>query len=752
MQSSLLSTQGVMLSVVAGMVVTGSAQAQTTAAPTQPTAAQPTVAQPPGIQPVKTSPPAGAPAAPEEIVVTGTRSDIVASPDRLSFNVGNDLQVQTGTVADALRAVPGVEVDLQGRVSLRGDPGVEIWIDGRPSALLRGDNRGDVLLSMPAGQIQRVEVITNPSAAFSPEGSGGIINLVTRQVRKDARYGTVRATIGTPEAAALSVNGVQSSGPLTVTGDAGYRRTTNDAEATQLRARLDPGTGSFLTSRQESDLDIRNAFGNAKLGVEYDLNKTNRLSTELTYSQGASNVDRVDDFVTQNAAASYDRVSDITFSQRGLNGRASWRRTLPGKDHEFATDLTLFEGKLRRDVDAATTFGAAPQPSYESIRNAIDRTDKGVKLDYKKPVGEDASLNVGYQGSFADNDFDSSGFRGSDLDALLTVPNLTNRFEFDQSIHAVFGTFRFKLGKLDTQAGLRLEQVDTTIDQITDAVSFETDYFRAYPTLNLGYELTGNEQLRGGYSRRVQRPSPQDLNPFTIYIDPQNLRRGNPFLRPEVTDSFEIGWNRRKAGTFYSLTGFYRRARDGVTDILSDVGNGVFLTTRANLATAQRVGAEAVASGRLSKTLTYNLSGTFLWNEIDPRTNGISSSRSGTTGNVRVNMDWQPTAKDFFQLNALYSGKQLLPQGFRLSSGILNLGYRRKINDRLNVLLTAQNVLDTIRQVTLFETATLRDRFEQKGFGRTILFGISYNLGNQGPRKRPEPNFDFQQGGGETPQ
>ena len=255
-----------LLAVAASLLVPAAAHSQTAPArqapPTPPAAATPS-------NPAVTNP--------REIVVTGTRSDVVASPDRMSFNVANDLQAQTGTVADALRAVPGVEVDLQGRVSLRGDPGVQIWIDGRPSALLQGENRGDVLLSMPAGRIQRVEVITNPSAAFSPEGSGGIINLVTQQARKDATYGSVRATAGLPGAGSMSLNGTHSAGPFTLSGDAGYRRMTGDAEGEQQRARLNPATGTFLNSRLDSDLDITNSFRNGRVGAEYDLDKKNRL-------------------------------------------------------------------------------------------------------------------------------------------------------------------------------------------------------------------------------------------------------------------------------------------------------------------------------------------------------------------------------------------------------------------------------------------------------------------------------------------
>lgn len=740
MQTRQLQIHSSLIAVAACLAVPGLAQAQTAPAP-----------------PARSSPEAGPkPGAagdrPNDVVVTGTRSDVVATPDRVSFNVANDLQVQTGTVADALRAVPGVEVDLQGRVSLRGDPGVTILIDGRPSAMLRGESRGDVLLSMPAGQIERVEVMTNPSAALSPEGSGGVINLVTKQVRKDTRSATVRATLGTEGRGALNLSGAHSGSGLTVTGDLGYRRMTGEATATQLRSRLDPVSGAAVTSRQETELDNSNSSRTARLGIEYDLDKKNRVSTELSYRDVGGDVERTDSFVSQNAAASYERESEIDLFQRGLSARASWRRTLPGKEHEFSADLEVETGRFEREVEAVTTF-ASGQPAFERIGNVGKRGEYSVKLDYKKPIGKEGSLNLGYQGNFGDSHFDYSGARGAALGALLPVPGLSNSFEYDQDVHAVFGTFRFPLGKLDVQAGLRLEQVETQIRQITDGLRFERDYFRAYPTLHLGYELAKTDQLRGSYSRRIQRPSPQDLNPYTFYIDPQNVRRGNPALLPEVTDSFELAWQHRKAGNFYSLTGFYRRSSGGVTDILSDLGGGVFLTTRANLATARRAGIELVANGKLSKTLTYNTSGTFLWNEIDPRVGGVSAPRSGTTGTVRTNLTWQPTKKDFFQLNGVYAGKQLLPQGYRSSGGILNLGYRRKVDDRLSLLLTGQNVLDSARQVTVFETPTIRDRFAQRGTGRIVLLGLVYNLGGQSGRKKPEPAFDFQQGGGvETPQ
>ncbi len=687
-----------------------------------------------------------------ELVVKGARSDVIASPDRTSFNVANDLNVQTGTLADALRAVPGVEVDLQGNVSLRGDSGVTILVDGRPSAIMRSDARGDYLLATPASQIERVEVITNPSAAFSPEGSGGVINLVTRQVKRDARFATLRGSIGNEGRAALNTTGAWTKPGLSMTGDLGNRRSNNDGEATQMRSRLD-SAGNLVTSQQDSTLDAVVSSRNGRLGVDYDPDKKNRISGELTYRDGRADSSRADHFTSSDPAASYDRTSDNDAESHGYGVRGSWRRTLPGNGHELVVDASVDKNRFERVLDGATDPTLVTlAPTYEHIRNAGERTDYGFKVDYKKALKDGPSLNIGYELDMNRNEFDYSGARGAAPGALVSVPSLTNRFDFDQAVHAFYGTYAYELGKFQFQPGLRLEQAEITINQVTNGVKIDDDYFRAYPTMHIGYELSAKQTLRASYSRRIQRPSPQDLNPYTLYLDPLNLRRGNPNLRPEVTDSFELAWQKRDGGTFYSLTGFYRTARGGVTDVVQDLGNGVFLSTRANLATAKRAGVEAIANGKLSKKLSYNAAVTFLWNEIDPRFGGVPTPRSGTTGTARVNLTWQPNAKDYFQLNGFYAGKQLVAQGYRESGGMLNFGYRRKFNEKLSLVVTAQNLLDSARQKFVIDTPAIHDRISQKGIGRIFMLTLSYTLGNQGGRRRPDAGIDFDPGAGAVPQ
>lgn len=718
-----------MIAVAAAMLAPGVGHAQTA----------------PQAAPAQTAP--AKPAQDKAIVVTGQRSEVTTAPDRLSFNIANDLQAQNGTVADALRAVPGVEVDLEGNVALRGDRGVTILVDGRPSAMMSGESRATILQSMPASSIERVEVITNPSAAMSPEGSGGVINLVTKQARPGARSGTVRATVANRQSGTLNLNGVISKPGLTVTGDVGYRHFRTEQGAEQDRSRFDAASNSFINSRQDSLQRNTVNFGNGRVGVDYDVDKVNRLSTELSYRDGRFVSKRIDNFTSPISA--YVRDSSATMSNNGGGGRLSWRRTLPGQDHEFVADVEVQRGSFSRDVRAFTTpslpAGAA---SFERIRNAFDSTEFELKLDYKRPMGEGQSLNIGYQYNLDDSGFDFTGARGASFGTLLPVAALTNQFDYRQAIHALYGTFQFQAGKFNFQPGLRLEQVDNQIDQITGGVHAESGYFRVYPTLHAGYELSAKSKLRASYSRRIQRPGAQDLNPYILYVDPQNVRQGNPNLRPEVTDSFEFGWQLRNQGTFYSINAFYRDSSGGVTDVFTDLGGGVFLSSRANLATSRRAGVELLANGKFGKTVTYNASATYFWSKIDPRSAGVSTPRSGSTATVRANLNWQPTSKDYFQLNGFYGGRQLIAQGYRQGMGVLNLGYRRKVNDKFSVLLTVQDVLGTAKQEVFIETPLIRDRFEQRGPGRIFLLSATYNFGNPGGRKQREPGFEFDSGAG----
>ena len=721
-------------SLAAAALAPASAAAQST-----PTAGQPQQ------QP---SPP---PARGQTVTVTGSRPQVIDAPDRLSFNVANDLGAQTGSLADALRNVPGVEVDLEGRVSLRGDPGVTILIDGRPSGQLRGEGRGDALLAMPANSIERVEVITNPSAAMSPEGSGGVLNLITKKQRAAGTTGTVRANAGLEGRGSVSLNMARSRPGLTLSGEASYRRFTNEIIVTQDRERFVTG-GASLLSRQEQFHDNVAQGGNSRFGVEYDLDKTNRLTGEISYRRNQLESDRNERFIGNAAEPGFTRFSDQEMSQRILGLRSSWRKTLPGKEHSFSVDLAHDTGGMNRLLEGRIT-PAAGAAIFERIDNDIDRNETRLKADYKKPMGENRSLNLGYEYEGQNAGFDFIGARGPAVNALVQQANLTNSFDFSQDVHALYGTAQINSGKWEFQPGLRLEQVGLDLFQRTDNARYEQDYFRVYPTLHVGRALSERTKFRASYSRRIQRPGPFELNPYTFYVDARNIQRGNPNLKPEVTDAFETSLQYRKEATFLSLTGFYRRSRDMFTEILQTLPDGVLLQTRANLGRGSRLGADAIINGRLSKTLNYQLSGTVQRIELDPRgITGTFGKVSGVVGSVRGSVNFQPSPKDFLQLSGNYQGKQLIPQGYRLGGGIVNVGYRRKINDQLSLLVTGQNILDSAKQEIVIRTPAFRDRLEFRVRGRAVLLGLAYNFGQGNGRKRQDDRFDFDPGAGSVGQ
>lgn len=719
-----------------------SLSATAAAAQTQPQTPRPATPPAQNQTPAQTAP-AEQESAVDEVVVEARRPDIISASDRMIYNVSNDLQAQTGTIADALRNVPGVEVDLQGNVSLRGDSNVTILIDGRPSGVLSGASRGDALQAMSAAGYERVEVITNPSAAFSPEGSGGIINLVSKPTRQATSNGTVRGQWDGDQRGGVSFSGSRTAGQLTIAGDLGVRRDNREIIVEQNRVR--PGATPALTTVEEGASQglNENEMGQARLALDYNINATDRWSGEISARGISGNNENLETFERANGLGvtsyAYERMSEQGFDNSGVSARSSWRRKFSGDQHEVVADLEFDHNEGERTLDAFTDIQVgAGTDFYEVIRNEQTRDAFGLKVDYTRPMGDRTTLKLGYEGDLTQDDFDSFGSRGATTGTLLPVAALTNEFEYDQTIHAAYFTYDRPYGeKLMAQLGVRVEQVDFELNQITDSIVVNRDYLRAYPTLHLAYDLTDTQKLRGSYSRRIQRPSPQDLNPYTIYQDPQNLRRGNPDLEPEITDSFEAMWQLRSNGTFYSVTGFYRTSEGGVTDVAQDLGGGVVLVTRENLASNDRIGAEFLANGKLGDTLTYNVSGSVYRNDIS--TPGYAD-QSGTTGTVRGSLNWQATPEDFFQLNGFWIGEQVQAQGAREPFGTLNLGYRHKFNDNFSLTVTGSNILDSAEQKVRTDTATFNDRTRVQ-FGQPVWFvGFSYSFG--AGQRRPE-GFDF---------
>ncbi|HEY8573793.1 outer membrane beta-barrel family protein [Phenylobacterium sp.] len=675
----------------------------------------------------------------DEVVVSGAAPDVRTSIDRTSYNVAKDLSSVSGSIADGLRNVPSVEVDVQGNVSLRGDPNVTIMIDGKPSGQFRGEGRGAALQALPAEQIERVEVITNPSAEFSPEGAAGIINLVTKKARKPGYSGSVRASYGTEGRTNGGLTGAYNAERLALNGSFSWRTDPQKFKLTDQREYIDPATGAVTSSSGQTDQRGRGRILNLRGGVDYDLDEANRLSGELRFLNIVPEVELFEGFEARDpdgrVVRAYQRLgrSDLDHANGELSG--TWRRKF-GQDHELTAVASYEVTRVENDrpLRVFDIVPVAPEQRDDfSAAPTLRQTE--LKADYVRPLGGEAKLKAGYALQVDANRYENAA----------SVPGFTNLFKYAQQINAGYVTYEKPLGDWTVLAGLRLEDVRIDLDQVTTGLTAENDYFRAYPSLHVSNQLNERDRVTVSYSRRVQRPFPFDLNPFVTYSGPFDRRSGNPNLKPQETDSFEALWQRREGGTFYQATLYYRRSRHGFTDVIRELPGGVLLTTKENLGRGRAAGVELVANGRLSAKLTYNASVNAYWNEIDAAGLGFPGKRSGATLGGRANLNWQPTAKDFVQVNAVMNGERLLPQGTLDAIGVVNLGYRRKLTDNLAALVTWNDVFASLRQVQRIDTPTLRLRQEFTGNGRAAFVGLVWTFGGNGQKPR-EPGFDF--GGG----
>jgi outer membrane receptor protein involved in Fe transport len=691
----------------------------------------------------------------EDVVVTAQQSTVRASIDAISYSLADDVQAQTGALADALRNIPSVDVDPQGNVSLRGDSNVTILVDGRPSAIFTGQSRSNAVLQLPADQYARIEVMTNPSAAFSPEGSGGVINLITKPttVRPGATTtGSIRANVG----AEGRWNGGGSMSwqrdKLTLSGDIGVRHDVGEQNVFRTRETLDEVTGLFLPSRQDQINSGAFDSGNARFTAEYRLDDKTLVTGELRASRFELNDGvSVETFEARDAAgdivSSYRRDGEGSFGGENWGATARVLRQFDAQGHEWSNELRYDAGSFDADSRSSLTFlEPARATEYQRVLSASDRDTIGFTSAYVRPLSDDGKLRLGYELKIEQPTQDNAFSTGPSPDDLTPVAAATNQFEAEQTVHAAYVTYERKFGeKWGLQFGLRAEQAEVEVEQVSTGDRASQDYFRLYPTLHAQYQLAENDLLTFSYSRRIQRPDPNQLNPAISYEDELNLSSGNPDLKPQTTDAFEAAWQHRQGQTFYQATLYYRDTKDAFTDAVTDLGDGVFLTRPENLGASTNVGVELVASGRLTSTLRYNASVNVFNQQIDGSGVPGGEDRSGVTASGRASLNWQPTQKDFLQISGFYTGDTQMAQGEREGGGMINLGYRRKLTDSWSLQATVRDVLDDFGFTTVYETPTFVDRSQRTFGGRMAFVGLTWTFGATGQRRQPE-QFDFSGG------
>ena len=706
------------------------------------------------------APPAGAPApngavppqsdssgAPA-ITVTGQRPAVTTSIDRRSYAVGRDIQSSSGSAADIMRNIPSVTVDVDGNPSLRGDANVQILINGRPAPTMNGANRGATLQQMGADSIDRIEVLTNPPANFSPNGSAGVINIVTKRSRA-GRSASFNANLGSGLRFNLGGTGAVQLGALNVHGGLTLRRDRRVRISTDERRTTDPTSGAFVSASRQSVANYTDRLSKiVTLGADLDLTRVDRISAEGSYNYRAGHPSGNEEDAGLDASG-----APISLSRRAQHG---WEREVASSAslryrHRIGTDgggLTILAQRsetAERQVRNYQNFYNLPAlPSSLETQNLYgDEIVRELSAEFIARLPGRAKLTVGYDLERDDDTYDNAAARLVGVAGTpVPDPGFTNRFVYGQTIHAAYASFERPIARWTILAGLRVEQVFIQTNQVTSGLRGANSYFRAYPTLHLNYDLSDRHTLSFSYGHRVTRPEPDDLNPYPLQQDAFTLRQGNPRLLPQEIHSLEAGWSYSHGATARSATLYLRQTSNGFTDIRRQISPTLLLVTKENLGASTAGGLELASSGHLISRLDYNLSGNVYYNRIDAANLGFAGTRSSWGYEARAAFNWHATSRDTAQVNFSLVGRRLTPQGYRPTSGAVDLGFRHQIWQNLAVTATVSDLLETRRDGIILATPGFTDVAVRRQSGRIAFVGLSWTL--RGARAPAADRFNYE--------
>lgn len=680
-----------------------------------------------------------------EVTITGERNMMITRIDRKVFNVTKDLMAQSGTVSDMLQNIPSVSVDIDGNISLRGSGNVTILINGRPSLMTSAAN----LEQMPAALIEKIEVITNPSARYKPDGTAGIINIILKKERKAGFNGILGANAGNNSRFNTNLQLNYNTNRINIFGSYGYRQDYRLRSSELSSQVIDTVTGKSVYLQQSSSGTSWPSSHLGQLGIDWTISSKDAIgiSGTINYRQmkrgDISNSTYLDD--NKTLSESFTRNLDGKETEPGI-GVTSWYEHVfdREKEHQFRLDFEYQQDSESED-DVYTTdysFPSYPQDKEHSINGSTTK-EFNLQAGYSRPLWADASLEAGYEGNM---DIDTRDQQidtwDPDKNQWIENPDLQNRYYGRQTIHALYATLNYSWKKFAVMGGLRAEQTYLTLEFITLDTLVRQEYFALYPTLHMGL-TNGKSEFQINYSRRVNRPDPEDMNPVPEYRDPRNFFVGNPDLKPEDIHSFELGYSFRNKGLTVVPTLFYRYKINGFTWVTSTVNDTVFKSTIENLDTDQSAGLDLSGTWSIGKVANINFSASGFYNQIDASAIGYSDHLSAFSWNAKVNGSVSITPTTILQVNGQYRSKVLTAQGYRLPTWVVNLGFRQDLwKKKVSLLATVSDIFNSQINKTIIETRSLVQESTRRRDSRVFYLGAVFNFGVNG-KKSKEPKFEF---------
>ncbi|MFK7924118.1 MAG: TonB-dependent receptor [Bacteroidia bacterium] len=663
----------------------------------------------------------------DQVLIEGEKSSTEFKLDKRVFNVGKDLSSTGASALEVLNNVPSVNVSIEGSISLRGSSGVQILINGKPSVI--ASEEGNALGTITADMIEKIEVITNPSAKYEAEGTSGIINIVLKKEEREGLNGAVSLNTGWPHnhSLGLSLNRRTEKFNLFSQLGVGYRELPNESENINQ---------NLLTNSQilSKGTEYRNeTFYNIVLGTDYHINKYNVLTLSGNFAYEVE-----------------DQPSATSFTQLDSNGQeiSRWNReettqaTNPkyqyelqykkdfrdNKDHNLLfSALGNFFGKDQSSIFTNNaTLGEIPFGNQQTRTN-FQEARYTFKLDYTKPIKEVFTLETGAQYFINDvsNDFEVNEWVNNEW---LNDASLTNVFEYGQKVLGVYSTGAYEGNKWGLKLGLRLENTEiNTLLVNTNEVNNQT-FTNWFPSVHSSYKITDAFSLQAGYSRRIFRPRLWDLNPFFNVRNNFSVRTGNPNLQPEFTDSYEVNSIYIFEKASFNFGVFHRYTTD-VVERISIFEEDVNITKPLNIGTNRATGLEF--NGKYSPERWFSINGDFNYLYFN-RMGSFDATSFDFVGNqwsTKLTTKFKLPADIDFEVTGQYQSKFLTVQSEISDQLFADFGVRKKIMNGKAVLnLSVRDVFASrVRESNTFQPDFYL--YSRRQRGRFIAFGFSYGFG-----------------------
>jgi outer membrane receptor protein involved in Fe transport len=664
----------------------------------------------------------------DEIIVEGDKSLLEFDADKKIFNVDESMVTKGGNALDVLKRVPLVAVDINDNVSLRGSSNVTIWVNGKPSKLFEN------LKQLPSDMIEKIELITNPSAKYDSEGTAGIINIV---LKKDSGFGMN----GTINLSGSTKNNYYGSGSLnmkkekiTLFSGISYGFNKNDFSNSSTRENYVYPVSVIEQSGETNDRGNSYYFSG---GLEYETGPNSSLGIDGSYNNSSSTGKGLNQSSTRDSAGSL-ASSFLSNTQRenewkNMNFSAYYFLKFQKQGQELNADFNYSRSENSSTLNAGRdNYDYVNSLRYPSLQ--IDLTEGAsynlnFKIDYSHPLGEKSSLETGYKGIIKSRD---DNFNSDTLDFSRNIfvnnASRSNHFIYKEQIHSAYALLGSRLDEFKFKLGLRLEYTLTGGNLVTNNTVFDDNYLSISPSINISRKLGGNNEIQLSYARRLNRPSVWRLNPFIQSSDPLNISYGNPFLKPEYTNSLELSYLTYINTISVTPSIFYKRTND-VISRYSFLDSNVRVSTFKNLSNSTSYGADLIFTANLD-AWNINSSVSFYKTAFESGDASVLSNDGYSwRGSFTAGFPFFEIAK--VQLSYSYYGSRVSYQGSSRPSQNLDIALSKSFFDKsLSVSLRVNDLL----KLNTNESETYGEGFRQtitsSYDSRSFYFNISYLFGS----------------------